>query len=636
MTWVHSSIGELMVIKPLRIAVERVIGSNPSPWGRLRREQTVLDPRVEYGRRLASQVKTIARRERQHILLGNWKLAAALLFLVLLWLFYARHVISALWLIAPALAHAALAVVHEYTIRARTHAETAAAFYRAGFARMEDRWSGTGADGERFRDPRHVYAEDLDLFGEGCLFQLLSTARLPMGENRLAEWLLRPSPTGTVIERQGLVSELREKLDLREDLAVAGEDLRVRLNPESLTKWCEARPVLEPAALRAVAVLATLAAAATFTYWLPTGMIWPFLIVLILEAIVYARFRARAAAILAGVSCNAEGVVLFSKIVKRLEREPFTSPRLQQILADLAQGAEPASRAIHRFARIVNWIDARGSLIARILELPGLYTIQVAAAAEAWRKRHGRHMHRWIDAVAEIEALLSLAAYAFEHPSDPFPEFAAAKGSPARFDGQELGHPLIPHSECVRNNVRLDADTRVLLVSGSNMSGKSTLLRTVGINTVLAQAGAPIRGKRLCLTPLCLGTRLRSMDSLQEGRSTFYTELLRIRQVFDLVGREDPTLFLLDELLDGTNSHDRRIGAESLVRAFLEGGAIGIVTTHDLALAEMAKSLGSTVHNVHFEDQVEDGRMRFDYKLRDGVVAKSNALALMRLVGLKV
>ena len=594
------------------------------------------DPRVEYGSRLTSHLQTIQRRERQHILLGNWKLAMVVVFFALLWLRYARHLISAEWLIAPALAYATFAVVHEHTIRARTRAETAAAFYRAGFARMEDRWSGTGASGERFRDPKHVYAEDLDLFGKGCLFQLLSTARLPMGENRLAEWLLKPAPARTIVERQRLVSELREKLDLREDVAVVGEDLRARLNPESLTTWCEAGPVLDPVVLRTVAVTLAFAAAATLAYYLSTGLLWPLLVVLIFELLVYARFRGRAEAVVSGVSSNAEGVVLFSEIVKRLENEPFTSPRLKQLRAEFAQSFEPASRAIHRFARIVNWIDGRGSLIARIVELPALYTIQTAAAAERWRKRHGHHMRRWIDAVAEIEALLSLSAYAFEHPNDPFPELADPSPSPARFEGEELGHPLIPHQQCVRNNVRLDDATRVLLVSGSNMSGKSTLLRTVGINAVLAMAGAPIRGRSLRLTSLSLGTRLRSIDSLQEGRSTFYTELLRIRQVFELVSTENPILFLFDELLDGTNSHDRKIGAENLVRALLESGAIGIVTTHDLALAEMTQSLGKTVHNAHFEDQVENGQMQFDYKLRDGVVAKSNALALMRLVGLKV
>ncbi|MBZ5695383.1 MAG: mismatch repair protein [Acidobacteriia bacterium] len=594
------------------------------------------DPRAEYGDRLESRARTVATRERSHIRIGNSKLAVVAAALVLVWLCFARHLVSARWLLLPVAAYVVLAILHERIIRARTRAETAAAFYRAGIARIEDRWSGTGASGERFGDEKHVYASDLDLFGRGCLFELLSTARLPMGENRLAEWLCRPSPVKTIVERQGLIAELRPKLDLREDLAVTGEELRVRLNPESLTKWCEGTPVLGGTALRVIAAAFAFAAAAAFIYFVSTAILWPFLAVLIVEGILYAWLQRRAIAVISEVHCNAEGLVLFSKILARLEKEPFASPRLQQLAAELKRGAEPGSRAIRRFARIVNWIDAHDSLIARMMNLPLLYTIQTALAAEAWRKRWGSRMRVWIDIVGEIEALLSLAAYSFEHPGDPFPEFADQGDAPALFAGEELGHPLMPALQCVRNSVQLDATTRVLLVSGSNMSGKSTFLRTVGINTVLAMAGAPIRGKSLRMAPLRLGTRLRSIDSLQEGRSTFYTELLRIRQVFDLANGDAPVLFLFDELLDGTNSHDRRIGAESLVGALLERGAIGIVTTHDLALTEMTKSLGAIVRNSHFQDYVEGGKMRFDYKLRDGVVTKSNALELMRLVGLKV
>ncbi len=206
----------------------------------------------------------------------------------------------------------------------------------------------------------------------------------------------------------------------------------------------------------------------------------------------------------------------------------------------------------------------------------------------------------------------------------------------AVFLGEELGHPLIPAKECVRNTVRLDAQTRMLLVSGSNMSGKSTFLRVAGINAVLALAGAPIRGKSLHMTPVRLGTSIRRVDSLQEHRSSFYTEILRIRDVFELTEGAANVLFLFDELLEGTNSNDRRIGAEGLLRALLERGAMGIVTTHDLALTDIAQVWPNAVRNVHFQDYVEDGKMRFDHKLRDGVVAKSNALELMRLIGLKV
>jgi hypothetical protein len=594
------------------------------------------EPSEEYRKRLDTRLGAIAASERRHILLGYLKLAAIGALIALVWIYFTRHWLSGYWLLAPAGAYAGLAILHEQVIRARTRAETAANLYRRGLMRIEDRWSGTGASGDRFRDPQHVYADDLDIFGRGCLFELLSTARTPMGENRLADWLRAPSPVSAVIERQGLIAELRTNLDLREDLAVTGEDLQARLNPESLIKWCESPPILGGTIIRAVAALAALVAASSFIYYIHTGIIGPFLAILILEWVGFRGLRKRALKVMSGVNCNSEGVVLFSQILERLEHERFAAPRLRQFVDELKQGAEPASRSVRQFARVVNWIDSYDSLIVRLIEVPLLYSLQTGLAAEAWRKRCGHRMRAWIDVAGEAEALLSLATYSFEHPADCFPEFADTADAAPIFAAKDLGHPLIEAFQCVRNDVRLDAATRVLLVSGSNMSGKSTLLRTVGINTILAMAGAPIRGKRLSLTPLAVGTRLRSIDSLQQGRSTFYTELLRIRQVVELTKGGPPVIFLFDELLDGTNSHDRRIGAENLLRVLLGKGAIGMVTTHDLALTEMASSLGDLARNAHFQDYIEDGKMRFDYKLRDGIVTKSNALELMRLAGLGV
>jgi DNA mismatch repair ATPase MutS len=235
--------------------------------------------------------------------------------------------------------------------------------------------------------------------------------------------------------------------------------------------------------------------------------------------------------------------------------------------------------------------------------------------------------------IGEIEALLCLSAYSYEHPDDPFPEFVQGA---ACFDATDLGHPLVPAAKCVRNDVRLSDGKRVFLVSGSNMSGKSTLLRTVGINAVLAMAGAPVRAQSLRLTPLHVGASIRVNDSLQEGSSRFYAEITRLRALFHLAGNGASLLFLMDELLQGTNSNDRRIGAESIVHALLNRGAIGLVSTHDLALAEIGGSLNGQLHNVHFQEDFENGRMHFDYKLREGVVTKSNGLALMRSIGLDV
>jgi DNA mismatch repair ATPase MutS len=206
----------------------------------------------------------------------------------------------------------------------------------------------------------------------------------------------------------------------------------------------------------------------------------------------------------------------------------------------------------------------------------------------------------------------------------------------ACFAGEDVGHPLIPSERCVRNSVRLENPLQVLIVSGSNMSGKSTLLRTVGINAVLAFTGAPVRAGRLRLSLLAIGATLRIQDSLQEGSSRFYAEISRLSVLMKMAGGALPLLFLLDEILHGTNSHDRQIGAEAIVRGFLERRAIGLVTTHDLALAQVAEALAPRAINVCFEDHFENGKLVFDYRMRPGVVRKSNALALMRSVGLDV
>ena len=254
-------------------------------------------------------------------------------------------------------------------------------------------------------------------------------------------------------------------------------------------------------------------------------------------------------------------------------------------------------------------------------------------AIELWRQKSGPAVDRWLAAVGEIEALSSIAGYAFEHPDDPFPELIEDR---ICFEANDLGHPLIPKNQNVRTDLQVTDRPSVLIVSGSNMSGKSTLLRSVGINTVLALAGAPVRAKKLLLSPLQVGASIRVHDSLQAGASRFYAEITRLRQIVELASGSVPVLFLLDEILHGTNSHDRRIGAEGVVRGLVERRAIGLVTTHDLVLTEIESHLNSRSANVHFEDHLEEGKMTFDYVLRPGVLKKSNALELMRSVGLEI
>ena len=593
------------------------------------------EPRAEYAKRLAQHEAELGVCEARHRRFGDAKLAVVGLGILAAWFVVARQAMDANWLWIAAASFLALAVGHELTLRKRRAAQAAMAFYQRGIARMEDKWAGTGATGEAYREKNHVYADDLDLFGRGCLFELLSTARLPMGEKQLAEWLQHGASAPEIRERQELVKELRGKLDLHRDLAIAGEELRARLVPERVLEWGESEACLARELRLPVGVLALVAVAALIYYGV-TGVYWPLLTLLLTEGVVRRTLEKRANAALKYLDCNAEGLSLFSRVLERLEREPFESRQLKELAAELTADGEAASQAMRKLARIMYWVDGRESLLGKILEWLIVYTAQVAFAAESWKRRHGSRLRRWMAIAGEMEALISLGTYAYEHPLDEFPGVVDAGRDDSFFDGEALGHPLLTAEQCVRNSVRLDSAMSVLLVSGSNMSGKSTLLRTVGINAVLAMAGAPVRATRLRMTPLLIGTRIRSSDSLQEGRSNFYTEILHIKRVFELVGKEKALLFLFDELLDGTNSHDRRIGAEKLLRTLVDAKAIGMVTTHDLALTEISAAIGANIKNVHFEDHVERGKMSFDYRLREGVVTKSNAIELMRIVGLDV
>ncbi|MGH9401766.1 MAG: MutS-related protein [Terriglobia bacterium] len=593
-------------------------------------------PREESSRRLESTLNALAAKEKLHIRAGNLKLLTLVAGGVVAWLSGVDHDFSLRWLLIPIAIYIVLALLHGQVLRARTRLRKVAAFYRRGLARMDDEWAGTGDAGERFRNNKSVYAEDIDIFGNGSLFELLSTARTPMGENKLAEWLLAPSSPPDIIGRHALVGDLRGKLDLRERISVAGEELRAALDPDSLGRWARLRSDRFHPAFRIVAAVLAPSAIATFFYALATYDYVPLLIILGLEAVLMYRLWKSSKASTLGMGCGSKGLSLLAEIIELIEQETFTSAHLQKLAADLRNHGQLASRSIRRLATLADWIDGRDSMFVKIIEIPLLYTVQVGLAAEHWRRRWSGQVAFWMDAVAEMEALLSLATYSFEHPDDPFPELVMEPGAKPVFEAEGLGHPLIPASRCVRNSVCLGGGTQALMVSGSNMSGKSTLLRAVGINTVLAMAGAPVRANKLRLTPVSLGARIRTVDSLQEGRSRFYAEILRIRQVLDLTAGELPLLFLFDELLEGTNSRDRRVGAEGLVRTLLNRGAIGLITTHDLALTEITSALGNSIHNAHFQEHIDNGKMSFDYTLREGVVKTSNALELMRWIGLDV
>ncbi len=587
-----------------------------------------MQPREEYTRRLEQRQATYASHQRSHIRIGQLRLAIFAAAALLAWAAFHDAWLSGWWLLAPLVLFLAFLSYHQRIMRRMECAQRAVTFYERAIDRLNGKWAGQGDAGARFRNPQHPYADDLDLFVPGGLFELLSSARTRAGENTLASWLLKPAPIATLRARHQAIQELRGKIDLREDLFVLGGDVSAGVNPEALVEWagrplvCTSRTqrtLLATIGALGLVLLGFLIASEFLGLWQRIAMMT---LVLVNLGIMFG-YRRLVEQVTGSLEHPAQDLALFASVLARMERERFESPPLKRLRGELNTEGDPASRRIARLNRLVELIDSRDNFFVRLLEPVVLWTPQLIFVAEAWRARSGAYVPRWVAATGEIEALASLAGYAFEHPEDPFPEFDESQPV---FDAVGLAHPLLVAG--VPNDVSLSASHPLLLVSGSNMSGKSTLLRAVGVNALLALAGAPVRARSLRIGSLNAGASIRVTDSLQEGSSQFYAEITRIRNILDL---PRPALFLLDELLHGTNSHDRRIGSGGIVRALLARGAIGLVTTHDLALADIPGAC-----NVHFEDRIEDGKMIFDYRLREGVVEHSNALDLMRAVGLDV
>jgi MutS domain V len=603
------------------------------------------DPRETYHQLIHERRADVAALERRHRNLGYLRLGTVAAAAALVWIALASGAISIAWVLVPAALFAALLAVHDRLLRTTELRRRAVAYFERAQARIEDRWAGTGEAGERYLDPAHPYALDLDLFGKGSLFELLSTARTRTGADTLARWLLAPAEPAVARARQQAVEELRPRLDLREDLATLAEDARSGVDPEFLSAWGEMGAGGRGPGAGAVwgftaigiagfaGLIALLLHAAGVTRAIP-GAGEAFLAAILANGWFLHRYRGEAAQVVGEVEQAAGELQLLSDVLGRLEREQFQAPMLATLRAGLDVEGEPPSRRLRQLRRLIEYLDSRDNVLVRTLEVFILWTPHLAVKVEGWRRHSGPAVRRWLRAVGEIEALSSLASHAYENPDDIFPEIV--EGTAPFLEADGIAHPLLPRDRAVRNDSRLGEPARVLVVSGSNMSGKSTMLRTLGVGCVLAQAGAPVRARRMLVAPLAVGASIRVSDSLQGGVSRFYAEILRLRQILDMTAGPRPVLFLIDEVLHGTNSHDRRIGAQAVVKELVTRGAIGLMTTHDLALAEIVDTLGERAANVHFEDHVEDGQIRFDYVMRPGVVRKSNAIELMRSVGLEI
>jgi len=591
----------------------------------------------------ADTYRDFLRKRQQHLQkLKRWDQRYATIrglaffsFLALIWRFYAGDSIPEYTIAIPLGVFVVFVVCHVKLRDRIEQVERSVKHYQRALDRLKGRWQGVGSDGERYRDSKHPYANDLDLFGPGSLFELITRCQTRLGEDRIAEWFRAPSSQETITARQQAIQELAENVTLREELEVLHPPLKETADQNLLQTWVDQSSDQKPGWL--IMLVTALSIASLGLLWgAYTGAtpLSAFIAVLTTQILILLIYKPSLQAEFMAAEHMRDGLPVAVSVLKLIESQPHQSPVLQKIQERLTVEGKAPSVRLNELLRSVNLLSncGRNQFLIPLAILFGLH-FHITYRIIRWKHRFGPHITDWLLSIGEWEAMLSFAGHHFEFPNNVFPQIE--KTGPV-FSGNKMNHPLLEREQCVPNSVSLDQHKKLLLVSGSNMSGKSTLLRTVGTNLVLAYAGCSVHAESLKLSVMQIGAAMKVSDSLREGKSLFYAVVTRLKQIVDLTNEPRELFYLIDEILPGTNSHDRRLGAEGVLRSLVSRNTLGLVTTHDLALTQIVDTLEDQAVNVHFEDHLEDGKMSFDYQLRSGVVKKSNALELMKMIGLDV
>ena len=532
--------------------------------------------------------------------------------------------------------YVALAVIHSGVLHAEERSKVLLALNQRGSARLEGRWHDFPAQGQHLVEDEHLYAADLDVVGKGSLFQRLDETGTRQGEATLGRWLLGPAADAqTVRERQTCVKELTPLIDFRQALIVEAKAAgKEKADPSRFIAWAEA-----PSALRSIRWAFPIAHVLP-PFTIITGLLaanellpgWPFALGLALQIVIVFATQKPIAALWEAVTLSERGFVRFEETFRAIDAQRFESPALVVLQKGLENGPSVSSR-LKRFSRLLGFAELKHSgQLHPIINALTLWDLLVLFRLDHWREVHGRGVRGWFDALAQLEALSAFATYAFERPLDVFPEVDDGAVS---FHATGLGHPLLEAP--VRNDVTLPGPGSALVITGSNMSGKTTLMRAMGLNGVMALAGLPVCATSMRISRAQVMTSMRLKDSLERGVSYFYAEVQRIKTLLETArAHSSHCLFFLDELFMGTNTRERQIASRALMLLLLDAGAAGAVATHDLSICELARERPSLVKNVHFRDLEEDGEMTFDYVLREGIVETTNALEVLRRAGVPI
>ncbi len=500
--------------------------------------------------------------------------------------------------------------------------------------RLAGQWTDFSQTGERFMAPEHPFTGDLSIFGQGSLFQYINATNLMTGEQALAKLLSEESNYQDIGARQCALRELAPQLDWRQKFQAIGMGSRYKEGElEKLWLWAREKAyffqnkanylILLPVVTWLFVILMAFRLVPTYV---PLGLF-------ILQVLLVTVGQAFIAKIFQDTEKAAVELTRLSQLLAHIEGQKFQAPLLVTLQRKLLKNKNSAAQQVKALSQIAALINLRYSVLYHFfnaLFFCDLYTIRTL---EKWKSQYGMSLEQWFRVIGHFEALASLAVLAHDHPHWAFPE---VKNEEPFFSAVNLGHPLIHQSVRVCNEVSLRQPGTVHIITGSNMSGKSTLLRTVGINLVLAYAGAPVCANELRCSQMSVYTSMRVQDSLEESVSSFYAELKRIKLVIEAARREKPLIFLLDEIFKGTNSRDRITGARTVIKNLAQQNVIGFVTTHDLELGALEKECPTQIKNYHFTDEIIDQTITFDYRLKEGVSKTTNALALMKMVGIDV
>ena len=493
------------------------------------------------------------------------------------------------------------------------------------------------AEGNEFIPKEHFYATDLDIFGHASLYQYINRTSSEMGSNTLANWLSKPSKSETIAQRQAAVKELLTQTEWRQQLQALGaakkiqkitltrlqnwfaEDDRFMKNK----RWLIIRYLIPAIMLTVIALNITdVLGNHIRNYCLLASALFAFYI------------SKKVTPLHQQVSKMTDELEVLKDSIHLIEQTDFKSNYLKVLQNQFKQQNDKASSQLHQLKKILERLDMRFNIVVFIpLDILLQWDLQQVIALEKWKKQNHKNVIAWFTALGQFEALNSFSTLSFNHPGWCFP---ILKEEHFFIEGKEMGHPLIQADKCVTNPLKIEHTGELMLVTGSNMAGKSTYLRSIGINTILAMAGAPVCAKYFCLSPVQIISSMRIADNLEESTSTFYAELKKLKTIIDKVNNNDKVFILLDEILRGTNSLDRHTGSAALIKQLIKHNAACIIATHDIKLAKMKVEYPDNILNYHFDVQVNNDELYFDYRLKEGICTSLNASILMKKIGIEL